>query len=136
MRKVIDVKQDIRKETCPMLDEVQSHAFGLQALKSLRKLCKEDEKVNQRFHRLTVKHIQQFVSCVTKETKNKTLIIEGKYVSLKNALSGIEEITEVHIHADYCLRVDTDVKLPGTNLVVISPDMKIICPVSWDVSTC
>ena len=57
-------------------------------------------------------------------------------MSLKVVLKGIEQVAEVHIHADYCLRVDTDVLFPGTNLVVISPDIKVMCPVRWDVSIC
>ena len=132
LRKVIVERQE---KTFFLLDEVQSHAFGISALKPLKELCKKDKHINQKIYDLTFRLIQEFIVCVTKETKKKTLTVKGKYMSLKEVVMEIEHVTEVHIVAERCLRVDAGLTLPGINLVVMSPDINIMCPISWNVST-
>ena len=135
MANVIDGKEDSSTEqTFSLLKEVQAKTFSLTSCKALGTLYKEDKKVNQRLRKLTIQYIHEFVSPVIKVTKGKTLVLEGKYLSLNEAVMEREQVTEVHIVAEYCLRVDTELKLKGVNLFVASPDIKIMCPVTWDVS--
>ena len=107
-------------------------------MKTLDKLRKEDKHVDKKFHELTIQHIHEFIGYITKEIQKDTIILKGKYISLKDAKDALnvktEKVSEVHIAAEYCLRVDTNIILPGLNLVVVSPDIKIMCPVNWDVS--
>ena len=138
---VIGGRQDSSTEqTFSLLKQVQSHALRLSSLKTLGKLRKQDKHVDQRFHELTIRQIHEFSRHITKEMKKDTIILQGKYISLKDAKDALnvetEQVSEVHIVAEYCLRVDTNVILPGINLVVTSPDIKVMCPVNWDVSNC
>ena len=121
------------EQTFTLLKEVQTHTFTLASLRNLGTLCKEDKKVDQRFQKLTIQRIHEIVGSVTKVTKGKTIIFKGNYMSLREVLMEVEQVSEVHIVAEHCLRVDTDLTLPGVNLLVASPDIKIMCPVKWDV---
>ena len=138
-RNVIEGRQDsTTAQTFSLLNQVQSHTLGLSSLKTLGKLREEDKHVDKQFRELTIQHIHEFIDYITKEIQKDTIILKGKYISLKDANDALnvmtEQVSEVHIVAEYCLRVDTNMILPGLNLVVVSPDIKIMCPVNWNVS--
>ena len=129
------LEESSAKKTQEFLKTVKIYVLSLSSMSSLAERCNRDKEINKKFTDLTLAQIHEFATDVSIETRGKTVIVRGKYMCLSVAVADMAGMEEVHVVAEYFLRVDTNLTLPGTNLFIMSPHIQVTCPVTWDVST-
>ena len=134
-------EENSAKKTKKFLETVKTHVLSLFSISSLADRYQGDKEIKKKFTDLTLAEIREFATDVSIETRGKTMIMRRKYMCLSEAAACLtgRSMEEVHVVAEHCLRVDTNLTLPGTNLFIMSPHIQVIQvpahPVTWDVST-